>query len=167
MSWSPNGARTWRGPVLAKRDPPGVRRANPRQDRRGLQFAPKEPPGVRGAGETAVRRGFSTTVKLLVMSALLVLVLCAGAAFAQTLPTATTSPLPSYTPTTPAPTTSPPQTKATTPVKVVQTPPSSGLPRTGSSSSIPTAAVAASMVAVGSVLAIAARRRSHGRRPLG
>jgi LPXTG-motif cell wall-anchored protein len=111
-----------------------------------------------------VRRGFSTTVTLLVMSALFVLVLGAGAAFAQTAPTAAP---PSYTPTTPAPTTSPPQTKATTPVKVVQAPPSSGLPRTGSSSSIPIAVVAAAMVAVGSVLAIAARRRSQARRPLG
>jgi LPXTG-motif cell wall-anchored protein len=41
-----------------------------------------------------------------------------------------------------------------------------GLPRTGSSSSIPTAAIAAGMVGVGSVLAIAARRRSTARRPL-
>jgi LPXTG-motif cell wall-anchored protein len=41
-----------------------------------------------------------------------------------------------------------------------------GLPRTGSSSSVPTAAIAAGMVAVGSVLAIAARRRSTARRSL-
>ena len=41
-----------------------------------------------------------------------------------------------------------------------------GLPRTGSSSSIPTAAIAAGMVGVGSVLAIAARRRSTARRSL-
>jgi len=41
-----------------------------------------------------------------------------------------------------------------------------GLPRTGSSSSVPTAAIAAGMVGVGSVLAIAARRRSTARRSL-
>ena len=41
-----------------------------------------------------------------------------------------------------------------------------GLPRTGSSSSVPTAAIAAGMVAVGSVLAIGARRRSTARRSL-
>jgi LPXTG-motif cell wall-anchored protein len=41
-----------------------------------------------------------------------------------------------------------------------------GLPRTGSSSSVPTAAIAAGMVAVGSVLAVGARRRSTARRPL-
>ena len=41
-----------------------------------------------------------------------------------------------------------------------------GLPRTGSSSSVPTAAIAAGMVAVGSVLAIAARRRTTARRSL-
>ena len=43
---------------------------------------------------------------------------------------------------------------------------SQGLPRTGTSSSIPTAVVAAGMVAVGSVLAIAARRRNAARRTL-
>jgi len=43
---------------------------------------------------------------------------------------------------------------------------SQGLPRTGSSNSIPTAAIAAGMVGVGTVLAIAARRRSTARRPL-
>jgi LPXTG-motif cell wall-anchored protein len=41
-----------------------------------------------------------------------------------------------------------------------------GLPRTGSSSSVPTAAIAAGMVGVGSVLAIAARRRTTARRSL-
>jgi len=41
-----------------------------------------------------------------------------------------------------------------------------GLPRTGSSNSIPTAAVAAGMVGLGAVLAIAARRRSTSRRSL-
>jgi LPXTG-motif cell wall-anchored protein len=44
--------------------------------------------------------------------------------------------------------------------------PAQGLPRTGSSNSIPTAAVAAGMVGVGTVLAIAARRRSSARRSL-
>jgi LPXTG-motif cell wall-anchored protein len=43
---------------------------------------------------------------------------------------------------------------------------STGLPRTGSSNSIPTAAIAAGMVGVGTVLAVAARRRSTARRPL-
>jgi LPXTG-motif cell wall-anchored protein len=43
---------------------------------------------------------------------------------------------------------------------------SQGLPRTGSSDSIPTAAIAAGMIGVGSVLAIAARRRSNARRSL-
>jgi LPXTG-motif cell wall-anchored protein len=43
---------------------------------------------------------------------------------------------------------------------------STGLPRTGSSNSIPTAAIAAGMVGVGTVLAVAARRRSTARRSL-
>ena len=41
-----------------------------------------------------------------------------------------------------------------------------GLPRTGSSDSIPTAAIAAGMVGIGAVLFIAARRRSTAKRSL-
>jgi LPXTG-motif cell wall-anchored protein len=41
-----------------------------------------------------------------------------------------------------------------------------GLPRTGSSDSIPTAAIAAGMVGVGAVLFIAARRRSAAKQSL-
>ena len=93
-----------------------------------------------------------TWMKLAVLGALMVLVLSfgAGVAGAQTTD-------PCY----PDPT-----TQACIDARAAEANASQGLPRTGSSNSIPTAAIAAGMVGVGTVLAIAARRRSTARRPL-
>jgi LPXTG-motif cell wall-anchored protein len=106
-------------------------------------------------GATLVR----TWIKLVVLSSLFVLVLGTGVAFAQT--TTTTAG-------TTATTTIcyPVETQACIDARNAGAQQSTGLPRTGSSSSIPTAAIAAGMVGVGSVLAIAARRRSNARRTL-
>jgi LPXTG-motif cell wall-anchored protein len=92
-----------------------------------------------------------TWLKLAVLTALmaLVLVLGAGVAGAQTTD-------PCY----------PVETQACIDARNAAANVSQGLPRTGSSDSIPTAAIAAGMVGVGSVLAIAARRRSNARRSL-
>jgi LPXTG-motif cell wall-anchored protein len=93
-----------------------------------------------------------TWIKLAVLSALFVLVLGTGVAFAQT----TTTSNPCY----------PAAADSCIDPGNAGASQGTGLPRTGSSSSIPTAAIAAGMVGVGSVLAIAARRRSTARRSL-
>ena len=94
-----------------------------------------------------------TWIKLAVLSALFVLVLSTGVAFAQTT-TSTSNPC--Y----------PAAADSCIDPGNAGASQGTGLPRTGSSSSIPTAAIAAGMVGVGSVLAVAARRRSTARRSL-
>jgi LPXTG-motif cell wall-anchored protein len=90
-------------------------------------------------------------MRLAVLSALFVLVLGVGLAAAQT----------------PDTTGYPPVTTALDPnAAAAGAGQTQGLPRTGSSSSVPTAAIAVGMVAVGSALAIGARRRHAARRPL-
>jgi LPXTG-motif cell wall-anchored protein len=93
-----------------------------------------------------------TGLKLAVLGALLVLVLTFGASVAG------------------AQTTDPCYPDPTAPACIAAqnagASQSTGLPRTGSSNSIPTAAIAAGMVGVGTVLAVAARRRSTARRTL-
>ena len=91
-------------------------------------------------------------MKLAVLGALMVLVLTFGASVAGAQTTD-----PCY----PDPT-----SQACIDAKNAAANQSQGLPRTGSSNSIPTAAIAAGMVGVGSVLAVAARRRSTTRRSL-
>jgi LPXTG-motif cell wall-anchored protein len=91
-------------------------------------------------------------LKLAVFGALLVLVLTLGASLAGAQTTD-----PCY----PDPT-----SQACIDAKNAAANASQGLPRTGSSNSIPTAAIAAGMVGVGTVLAVAARRRSTARRTL-
>jgi len=93
-------------------------------------------------------------MKLAVLGALMVLVLSFGASVAGAQTTD-----PCY----PDPTT---QARIDARAAEANANASQGLPRTGSSNSIPTAAIAAGMVGVGTVLAIAARRRSTARRPL-
>jgi LPXTG-motif cell wall-anchored protein len=93
-----------------------------------------------------------TWIKLAVLSALFVLVLSTGVAYAQTTETSN----PCY----------PAAADSCIDPGSAGASQGTGLPRTGSSSSIPTAAIAAGMVGVGSVLAIAARRRSTARRSL-
>ena len=95
-----------------------------------------------------------TWLKLVVLSALMVMVIALGAGVAGAQTTATTTNC--Y----------PIETQACIDARNAGASPSQGLPRTGSSDSIPTAAIAAGMVGVGSVLAIAARRRSNARRSL-
>ena len=90
-------------------------------------------------------------MKLTVLTAMFVVVLGVGVASAQVTVPSTTDPY---------------QVTTTLDPNAAGAGASQGLPRTGSSSSIPTAAVAAGMVAVGSVLAIAARRRNSARRTL-
>lgn len=91
----------------------------------------------------------------MVVTALFVLVAGMGVAAAQETVE------PSYPPTTP------PTTVVGSDVAGAgagQTAAQGGLPRTGSSSSIPTAVVAVGMVAVGTALVVAARRRSAHQR---
>ena len=123
-------------------------------------------------------------MKLALMSALFVLALGTGVAFAQQTPT--TLRYPPFLPTTSTTTTTRPTTTTTAPTATTTAPttattlpetPSTldanaanvaagqtGLPRTGSSGSIPTAAIAGGMVIVGSLLVVAARRRNATRR---
>jgi len=101
-------------------------------------------------------------LKLTVLSALVVLVVGTGVAFAAVVDT-TAAPTTTVAPVT---VTYPLTTQETVDLLGANAGANQGLPRTGSSSSIPTAAVAAGMVAVGSVLAVAARRRNSARRPL-
>ena len=89
-------------------------------------------------------------MKLAVVTALFVMVLGVGVASAQVT----------------VPTTDPYQVTTTLDPNAGGAGASQGLPKTGTSSSIPTAVVAAGMVAAGSVLAIAARRRNAARRTL-
>jgi len=93
-------------------------------------------------------------MKLAVLSALMVMVLALGASVAGAQTTTTTNPC--Y----------PAAADSCIDPGNAGASQGTGLPRTGSSSSVPTAAIAAGMVAVGSVLAIAARRRSTARRSL-
>ena len=97
-----------------------------------------------------------TWMKLAMLGALMVMVLGLGASVAGAQTTATTLDPLCY----------PVETQACIDARNAGAQASTGLPRTGSSSSVPTAAIAAGMVAVGSVLAIAARRRSTARRSL-
>ena len=101
-----------------------------------------------------------TWIKLAVLSALMVMVLGLGVgiAGAQTVPTTD----PCY----PIQTTNCIDPNAANAGATATTQAAAGLPRTGSSGSVPTAAIAAGMIAVGSGLAIAARRRSTARRQL-
>ena len=116
----------------------------------GAQFAVRSRHQPNGERASRVR----TWLKLIVVGALMVMVLGlgAGVAGAQTTDTTTIC----Y----------PVETQACIDARNQGAQQSQGLPRTGSSDSIPTAAIAAGMVAVGSVLAIAARRRSNARRSL-
>jgi LPXTG-motif cell wall-anchored protein len=99
-----------------------------------------------------------TWIKLAVLSALMVMVLALGAGVAGAQTTSTTLDPNCY----------PVQTANCIDPNAGNTGAgqATGLPRTGSSSSVPTAAIAAGMVAVGSVLAIGARRRSTARRSM-
>ena len=92
-----------------------------------------------------------TWIKLAVLGALMVVVLGVGASVAG----AQTSD-PCY----------PVETQACIGTENAPATTSQGLPRTGSSDSIPAAAIAAAMIGVGSVLAVAARRRSTAKRAL-
>jgi LPXTG-motif cell wall-anchored protein len=95
-------------------------------------------------------------MKLAVLSALMVMILGIGASVAGAQTTSTTLDPLCY----------PVETQACIDARNAAASQAQGLPRTGSSSSVPTAAIAAGMVAVGSVLAIGARRRSTARRSL-
>ena len=111
-----------------------------------------EPERIEGA------KALRTWMKLVVVGALMVMVLGLGAsvAGAQAEPSTTSTTTICY----------PVETQACIDARNAGAQQSTGLPRTGSSSSVPTAAIAPGMVAVGSVLAIAARRRSTARRSL-
>jgi len=101
-------------------------------------------------------RPVRTWLKLAVLGALMVMVLALSVGVAGAQTTSTTDPC--Y----------PVETQACIDARnaAANASQAQGLPRTGSSNSIPTAAVAAGMIGVGTVLAIAARRRSSARRSL-
>lgn len=96
-----------------------------------------------------------TSIKLAVLSALFVLVLGVGVAYAQTPDPSSPECYPVVTANCVDPNAANAGASAST-----------GLPKTGTSSSIPTAVIAAGMIAGGSVLAIVARRRNAARRTL-
>jgi LPXTG-motif cell wall-anchored protein len=95
-------------------------------------------------------------LKLAVLAAFMVMALGVGASVAGAQTTSTTLDPLCY----------PIETQACIDARNAGASQSQGLPRTGSSDSIPTAAIAAGMVGVGAVLAVAARRRSNARRSL-